>query len=93
MLQNLANLYPTKQALNFRSQAGIWVLDQTTCPSILLECGFINNPEDLAFMINKENQEKIARKILESVVTFRSQSSENANKNVSINKEVVYHSQ
>lgn len=73
ILQNLAGIYPTKQELKYRSQAGIWVLDQNTCPSVLLECGFINNTEDLAFITSKENQEKIARKILEAVVKFRSE--------------------
>jgi N-acetylmuramoyl-L-alanine amidase len=72
VLQNLAEIYTTKQASQYRSQAGIWVLDQNTCPSILLQCGFINNTDDLAFITEKSNQEKVARKILESVVTLRS---------------------
>jgi N-acetylmuramoyl-L-alanine amidase len=78
MLQNLAEVYTTKQELNYRSQSGIWVLDQTNCPSMLLECGFINNAEDLSFITNKSNQDKIARKILESVVKFRSRNFEMA---------------
>jgi hypothetical protein len=78
ILQNLAGVYATKQELKYRSQAGIWVLDQNTCPSILLECGFINNAEDLAFITSKDNQEKIARKILEAVVKFRSKNFEMA---------------
>ena len=76
ILQNLSEIYTTKQALQYRSQAGIWVLDQNTCPSILLECGFINNTDDLAFITEKSNQEKVARKILESVVKFRSKNFE-----------------
>lgn len=85
ILQSLSGVYKTKQELKYRSQAGVWVLDQNTCPSVLLECGFINNTEDLAFITDKANQEKIARKILEAVVKFRSKNFEMAIGNVVIN--------
>lgn len=85
ILQNLSEIYTTKQALQYRSQAGIYILDHNTCPAILLECGFINNSKDLAFMIEKSNQEKIARKILESIVKFSSKNFERATGAVSGN--------
>jgi N-acetylmuramoyl-L-alanine amidase len=71
ILQNLSGIYKTSQELKYRSQAGIWVLDQNVCPSVLLECGFINNAEDVAFITDKANQEKIAKKILETIVKFK----------------------
>ena len=46
------------------------VLDHNSCPAVLLECGFITNPSDLAFISNSANQEKIARKILEGIVQY-----------------------
>ncbi|MEP7372820.1 MAG: M56/M15 family metallopeptidase [Chitinophagaceae bacterium] len=72
ILQSLSRIYKTKRELKYRSQTGVWVLDQNSCPSILLECGYINNTEDLAFITKKANQEKIARTILEAIVKFRS---------------------
>ena len=76
ILQNLSSLYKTMTEVKIRNTAGVYILDQSTYPSVLLECGFINNTEDLAFITDKSNQEKIARKILESVVKFRSKNFE-----------------
>ena len=85
ILQGLSGVYKTTQELRYRSQAGVWVLDQNNCPSILLECGYINNTEDLAFITDKANQEKIARKILQAVVKFRSKNFEMATGNPASN--------
>lgn len=72
ILNQLSSVYKTQQELKYRSQSGIWVLDQADCPAVLLECGFINNEKDIAFITDKANQEKIARSILEAVVAFKS---------------------
>lgn len=53
-----------------RKNLGIWVLDQVNCPSILIECGSILHQDDLNFIREEANQEKIARKLLESAVLF-----------------------
>jgi N-acetylmuramoyl-L-alanine amidase len=45
-------------------QRGVYVLSQTAMPAVLLECGFIDNPADLALISDAQNQEKIARDIL-----------------------------
>ena len=42
----------------------IYVLRNTAMPAVLLECGFIDNPADLAFITDGQNQEKVAREIL-----------------------------
>lgn len=67
--QQLSKLYETNQTLKQRSQ-NIWVLEQTPCPALLIECGFINNEKDLVYMSNSSNQEAIAKKILEGVVSY-----------------------
>jgi TonB family protein len=46
------------------------VLDLTTVPAILIECGYIDNPSDLAWMQDPGNQEKIARDILEGIQKY-----------------------
>lgn len=67
--QQLSKLYETNQTLKQRSQ-NIWVLEQTPCPALLIECGFINNEKDLAYMSSSSNQEAIAKKILEGIVSY-----------------------
>ncbi len=44
-------------------QAGFWVLFMTTMPSVLIETGYITNPEEEKFLISKEGQEYIASAI------------------------------
>jgi len=44
-------------------QAGFWVLYMTTMPSVLIETGFITNPEEEKFLISKEGQDYIASAI------------------------------
>jgi N-acetylmuramoyl-L-alanine amidase len=65
MLQRLSGIYSAAMQIRQRQDAGVYVLDQNICPSILLQCGFINNEKDLAFFTNKDNQEKVVRTLLE----------------------------
>jgi N-acetylmuramoyl-L-alanine amidase len=53
-------------------QGGVWVLDapEINYPSLLIECGNLNNPDDLAFIKSDDNQRKIARQILSALVHF-----------------------
>jgi N-acetylmuramoyl-L-alanine amidase len=70
ILNNLSPVYKTSLELKQRKEAGVYVLDHNSYPAILLECGYINNLEDLAFITDKGNQEKIARNILTAVVSY-----------------------
>src|SRR5207342_1976558 len=54
-----------------RSNKGIAVLNDSKIPAIIVECGYLTNPKDLSYMSNEENQEKIAKDILEAVVRFQ----------------------
>jgi N-acetylmuramoyl-L-alanine amidase len=68
ILQELSSLYRTTMELKTRENDGIFVLDHSSCPAVILECGYINNATDLAFITDEANQEKIARGILSAVV-------------------------
>jgi N-acetylmuramoyl-L-alanine amidase len=46
---------------------GVYILREAPMPAVLLECGFIDNPADLAFIRDGQNQEKIARDILQGI--------------------------
>ena len=52
-------------------QKGIWVLQATNMPSILVETGFINNPEDERYISSKEGQEELARCITKAVQRYK----------------------
>ncbi len=44
-------------------QAGFWVLYMTTMPSVLVETGFITNPEEEKYLVSKEGQDYLASAI------------------------------
>ena len=70
VLSELKKIYATREEIKQRGNANIYVIDQAKAPSLLLECGYINNPEDISFVTKESNQEKIAKAILKGIVTF-----------------------
>ena len=52
-------------------QIGIWVLQATKMPSILIETGFINNPEDEVYLNSESGQTELANSIAQAVLTYR----------------------
>ena len=64
-----------------KRKVGIWVLDQNVCPATMIECGYITDKDDRAFIIKKENQELIAQKILKAIEVYAA--SQNATGKVS----------
>ena len=49
---------------------GITVLQETNCPAVLIEAGFISNEKDLAYLKSTDGQEQFARNILSAIVNF-----------------------
>lgn len=60
-------------------QVGIWVLQATNMPAILVETGFINNPDDERYLNNEKGQQELAESITAAVKIYKEQV-ENANK-------------
>jgi N-acetylmuramoyl-L-alanine amidase len=50
---------------------GVYILSHSPMPAVVLECGFIDNPTDLAFIRDSQNQEKIARDILQGIQRYQ----------------------
>jgi len=69
ILTQLRDIYTINEIIQQR-EIGVQVLDHKPCPGILLECGYITNPKDAAFITDETNQEKVARKILEGIVKY-----------------------
>ena len=53
------------------SQDPFWVLWRTTMPSVLVEVGFITNPEDLATMRSEKGRDGIAANLFKAFHTFK----------------------
>lgn len=71
LVKQISTLYTVNPVLKQRSKQNIWVLEQTPCPALLIECGFITNDKDLAFISKSSNQEAVAKKILEGIVNYK----------------------
>jgi N-acetylmuramoyl-L-alanine amidase len=72
MVAALREIYATRPAL-LQPKQNVWILNNSEIPALLLECGNLSNSEDLAFLKDAANQEKLARKILEASVAFARQ--------------------
>ena len=52
-------------------QVGIWVLQATAMPSILVETGYITNPEEEEYLNSEKGQQETADVITKSVLRYR----------------------
>jgi N-acetylmuramoyl-L-alanine amidase len=63
-----------RQALGVsQRQKGIWVLQATNMPAILIETGFINNPEDERYLNSEKGQQELAESITKAVKRYKEQ--------------------
>jgi TonB-dependent SusC/RagA subfamily outer membrane receptor len=74
LIDELKKSYQTDEKIGVRKN-GIWVLDENVCPAALIECGFLSNSNDQAFITNKDNQQKIAINILNAIENYAIQNS------------------
>ncbi|MGN0234807.1 MAG: N-acetylmuramoyl-L-alanine amidase [Paludibacteraceae bacterium] len=51
-------------------QAAFWVLLKSACPSILLEMGFISNPEEEKYLASQKGKKEIAQSLYNAFETF-----------------------
>lgn len=54
-----------------RNEKGIWVLQATSMPSILVETGFITHAPDEAYLNSEKGQDRIAENIVNAVKRFK----------------------
>ncbi|HWB24419.1 MAG TPA: N-acetylmuramoyl-L-alanine amidase [Chitinophagaceae bacterium] len=52
-------------------QVGLWVLQATAMPSILIETGFISNPEEEDYLNSQNGQQELADAILRALQRYR----------------------
>ncbi|TAD82962.1 MAG: N-acetylmuramoyl-L-alanine amidase [Bacteroidetes bacterium] len=54
-----------------RDWEAIWVLQATQMPAILVETGFVDHPEEEAYLSSKKGQEETARVILNAIKQYK----------------------
>ncbi len=54
-----------------RDEKGIWVLQAVAMPAILIEVGFLSNPDEEAFITSEEGQLKTAETITRAIKRYR----------------------
>lgn len=54
-------------------QRGIWVLSATKMPAILIETGYINNPEDERYLNSDKGQQELAEAITKAIIRYKAQ--------------------
>ena len=42
-----------------KKSSGIYLMEHVTCPAVLIECGFLSNPEEEAMLRSREYQQKL----------------------------------
>lgn len=70
IVNEMKNIMPIREPGVKQRQRGIWVIEAASCPAVLLECGFISNSKDAAFVTDEKNQEKIAEAVLKAIVNY-----------------------
>ncbi len=50
---------------------GIWVLQATNMPAILVETGFLTTPEDELYLVSEAGQQEIADAIADAVIKYK----------------------
>lgn len=65
-----STLQPDNNRASKPSDGKIYLLDKLSCPSVLIECGFLSNAEECALLCTEEYQNHICAVIASSVERF-----------------------
>lgn len=71
LIEELQKSYTIDNIIAVREH-NVYVVDKNICPAVVVECGYLTNPADEAFITKEENQEKIARDILNAISKYAS---------------------
>ena len=57
----------------WQREKGIWVLQATQMPAVLIETGFIANPEDERYLNSEKGQQELAEAIAKALKKYKEQ--------------------
>ena len=67
------SLQPSNKRVAKASEGKIYLLDNLSCPAVLLECGFLSNSEECALLCTEEYQKSIAAVLSDGIISFLNQ--------------------
>lgn len=67
------HLQPNNQRTIKEATSSIFILDNLTCPAVLIECGFLSNKDDAAALSDTEYRQKLASIIFNAIMDYISQ--------------------
>jgi N-acetylmuramoyl-L-alanine amidase len=70
LLQTTKNDFPINSVLIQQKDEGVYVVDQNPYPAALIECGYINNADNVKQLQDASKVEQLARDILQGVVAY-----------------------
>lgn len=80
-MQRLSEMIASSLEYNFLSftdlesrgvrQAGFWVNMGSSMPSVLVECGYLSDPDDEKYLTSTEGQQKIAEALFQGFVMYK----------------------
>ncbi len=74
LLESFKNNYQLQVANNLKQHGkGVWTLKANEYPSVLVEAGFITTQKDVEYLAKPENQETIAKNILNGIEKYARQ--------------------
>ncbi|MCH5190782.1 MAG: N-acetylmuramoyl-L-alanine amidase [Oscillospiraceae bacterium] len=65
-----AKIQPDNNRVIKKSGTNIYLLYNATCPAVMVECGFLSNPQELAFLKNDEYQSQMAYAISYGIFNY-----------------------
>lgn len=77
--QEFAKTGRVDRGVKQRNDKGIWVLQATGMPSVLVEIGFISNKEEEEYINSEKGQEEIVNNILTAFRTYKEKYEQKAN--------------
>lgn len=73
---NKATLQPENTRKTKAATSAIFLLENTTCPAVLVECGFLSNPAEAALFETDEYKQKVASMLFDSITEFLEKSTD-----------------
>ncbi len=64
-----ASLQPDNERAVKRIPDTVYIMNHVTCPAILIECGFLTNPEEEAMLRDEDYQRKLSAVIAAAWLT------------------------
>jgi len=89
LINELKATYKTDNEIEVRNRGlGLFVVDSNSCPAALIQCGYLSNSNDAAFISKDANQEKVAKNVLAAINNYVTELNSNTKSEVIISSNI-----